>query len=51
MYFDEPVARFQAVPGELNVIMAVTGFLLVTYYFTVGSPLASLAHTAAGSLL
>ncbi|GLQ57737.1 NADH-quinone oxidoreductase subunit NuoN [Devosia nitrariae] len=51
MYFDEPVARFEAVPRELNVIMAITGFLMIAYYFTVGSPLASLAHTAAGSLL
>jgi NADH-quinone oxidoreductase subunit N len=50
MYFDEPVAKFDAVPAELNIIMAVSGFLLVTYYFTVGSPLASFAHTAAGSL-
>jgi NADH-quinone oxidoreductase subunit N len=50
MYFDEPVQEFAAVPGELTVIMAVTGFLLVTYYFTVGAPLAWLAHGAAGSL-
>ena len=51
MYFDEPVREFQAVPNELNIIMAVSGFLIITYYFTVGSPLAGLAHTAAGSLL
>ncbi|UYO00313.1 MAG: NADH-quinone oxidoreductase subunit NuoN [Devosia sp.] len=50
MYFDEPKADFVAVPGELNVIMGVFGFLIVTYYFTLGSPLASLARTAAGSL-
>ncbi len=50
MYFDEPVRRFEAVPAELTIIMAVSGFFIVTYYFTVGSPLASLAHTAAGSL-
>jgi NADH-quinone oxidoreductase subunit N len=50
MYFDEPVAKFDAVPAELNIIMGVSGFLLVTYYFTVGSPLATFAHTAAGSL-
>ncbi|KRA42533.1 NADH-quinone oxidoreductase subunit NuoN [Devosia sp. Root635] len=50
MYFDEPVAKFEAVPAELNIIMGLSGFLLVTYYFTVGSPLASFAHTAAGSL-
>ena len=50
MYFDEPKDEFVAVPGELNVIMAVFGFLIVTYYFTVGNPLSSWAHTAAGSL-
>nr|WP_282567943.1 NADH-quinone oxidoreductase subunit NuoN [Devosia oryzisoli] len=50
MYFDEPMHEFAAVPAELNVIMAVSGFLVVAYYFVVGSPLANLAHTAAGSL-
>ncbi|QYO78469.1 NADH-quinone oxidoreductase subunit NuoN [Devosia salina] len=50
MYFDEPKDEFVTVPGELNVIMAVFGFLIVTFYFTVGNPLANLAHTAAGSL-
>ncbi|MET3897096.1 NADH-quinone oxidoreductase subunit N [Devosia sp. UYZn731] len=51
MYFDEPVRDFVAVPNELNIIMAISGFLVITYYFTVGSPLAGLAHIAAGSLL
>jgi NADH-quinone oxidoreductase subunit N len=51
MYFDEPIKEFAAVPGELNIIMAISGFLVITYYITVGSPLAGLAHTAAGSLL
>jgi len=50
MYFDEPVHEFAAVPAELNVVMAVSSFLVVTYYFLVGGPLASLAHSAAGSL-
>ena len=50
MYFDEPIREFQAVPNELNIIMAISGFLVVTYYFTVGGPLASFAQTAAGSL-
>ncbi len=40
MYFDEPVREFLAVPNELNIIMAISGFLVITYYFTVGSPLA-----------
>ncbi len=50
MYFDQPVRTFQAVPAELNIIMGLSGFLIVTYYFTVGAPLANLAHNAAGSL-
>jgi len=50
MYFDEPKDEFVAVPGELNFIMGVFGFLIVTYFFTVGNPLSTLAHNAAGSL-
>jgi NADH-quinone oxidoreductase subunit N len=50
MYFDEPVREFVAAPGELTVIMAASGFLVVTYYFTLGSSLAAVAHSAAGSL-
>ena len=50
MYFDAPVRHFLAVPAELNIIMGIAGFLMVTYYFTVGAPLANLAHLAAGSL-
>ncbi|MGV8830745.1 MAG: NADH-quinone oxidoreductase subunit NuoN [Devosia sp.] len=50
MYFDEPVREFEAVPAELNIMMAVGAFLVVTYYFTVGAPLANFAHIAAGSL-
>ncbi|HEV7292138.1 MAG TPA: NADH-quinone oxidoreductase subunit N, partial [Devosia sp.] len=50
MYFDEPVRAFRAVPSELTIIMGLSGFLIVTYYFTVGAPLAAAAHIAAGSL-
>jgi NADH-quinone oxidoreductase subunit N len=50
MYFDEPKSQFLAVPGELNVILAASGFLVITYYFTIGNPLTALAQTAAGSL-
>ena len=50
MYFDEPVHEFAAVPVELNLVMAASSFLVVTYYFVVGSPLATMAHIAAGSL-
>jgi NADH-quinone oxidoreductase subunit N len=50
MYFDEPVAEFAAVPRELTLVMAVIGFLIVTYFATVGAPLYNAAHAAAGSL-
>ncbi len=50
MYFDEPKSEFIAEPMELTAVMAVAGFLLVTYYVTVGSPLFDAAHAAAGSL-
>ncbi len=50
MYFDEPVAKFAAVPGELMVVMAGIGFVIVTYFVTVGGPLTAAAHSAAGSL-
>lgn len=50
MYFDEPKVSFVAVPNEFAIIMGISGFLVVTYYFTVGSPLANMALTAAGSL-
>jgi len=50
MYFDEPKSTFIAVPNELNIILAVSAFLVVTYYFTVGSQLTDWAHIASGSL-
>lgn len=50
MYFDEPKSTFIAVPNELNIILAVSVFLVVTYYFSVGSVLTNWAHIAAGSL-
>jgi len=50
MYFDEPVQQFATVPGELKFVMAVSGFLVVSYFLTVAGPLAALAHIAAASL-
>jgi len=50
MYFDEPVNEYAAVPVELTAVMAVVGFLIVTYFVTVGVPLTNAAHIAAGSL-
>ncbi len=50
MYFDEPVAEFAAAPRELTLVMAATGFLIVTYFATVAGPLYNAAHAATGSL-
>ena len=50
MYFDEPVQEFAAVPRLLTAVMVLSALLVVTYFFTVGSPLTAAAHSAAGSL-
>ncbi|MGV3489870.1 MAG: NADH-quinone oxidoreductase subunit NuoN [Devosia sp.] len=50
MYFDEPQLKYAAVPGELTVVIAGVGFLIVTYFVTVGAPLTAAARLAAGSL-
>ncbi|HHB83617.1 MAG TPA: NADH-quinone oxidoreductase subunit NuoN [Devosia sp.] len=50
MYFDEPENDFSPVPGELTFVMAIAGFLIVTYYLTVGRPLVDAANFAALSL-
>ncbi|NOZ32006.1 MAG: NADH-quinone oxidoreductase subunit NuoN [Alphaproteobacteria bacterium] len=50
MYFDEPILQFSAAPGELRLVMGVTGFLVLSYYVTVGAPLADMASVAAKSL-
>jgi NADH-quinone oxidoreductase subunit N len=50
MYFDEPDNEFAAIPGELGAVMGITGFLVVSYFLTVGRPLVDAAHTAALSL-
>ena len=50
MYFDEPKLEFAAAPRELTVVMAATTFLIVTYFVTVGAPLATAARIAAESL-
>jgi NADH-quinone oxidoreductase subunit N len=50
MYFDEPKLEFAAAPRELTVVMAAAMFLIVTYFVTVGAPLATAARIAAESL-
>ncbi|MEQ1902400.1 MAG: NADH-quinone oxidoreductase subunit NuoN, partial [Devosia sp.] len=39
MYFDEPASEFAAPPVELTTVMAISGFLLITYFVTVARPL------------
>jgi NADH-quinone oxidoreductase subunit N len=50
MYFDEPVREFAAVPAEIGIVVGGVGFLVVTYFVTVGAPLTAAAAIAAGSL-
>jgi NADH-quinone oxidoreductase subunit N len=50
MYFDAPVRTFSPVPSGLGAVIALSGFLIVTYYVTVGAPITDFAHIAAGSL-
>lgn len=50
MYFDEPTQSYAVPAVELRVVMALTGFLVLSYYLTVGAPLTAMAHTAANSL-
>jgi NADH-quinone oxidoreductase subunit N len=50
MYFDAQVREFAAIPGELGAVAGVSGFLVVTYFVTVGAPLAQIARAAAESL-
>ncbi|MCF6327814.1 MAG: NADH-quinone oxidoreductase subunit N, partial [Devosiaceae bacterium] len=50
MYFDEPKNEFAKIPGELGFVMAITGFLVATYFLTVGSPLVDVANFATLSL-
>ncbi len=50
MYFDEPTHEFAPIAGELNFVMGLTGFLVLTYYLTVGRALVDAARIAAASL-
>jgi len=50
MYFDEPKNEFAKIPGELGFVMAITGFLIASYFLTVGSPLVDAANFATLSL-
>ncbi|VAW19057.1 NADH-ubiquinone oxidoreductase chain N [hydrothermal vent metagenome] len=50
MYFDEPKNEFTKIPGELGFVMAITGFLVASYFLTVGSPLVDAANFATLSL-
>jgi NADH-quinone oxidoreductase subunit N len=49
MYFDEPAANFQPVPGELKAVLGITG-LFNLLYFVYPAPLIAAAGIAARSL-
>lgn len=49
MYFDEPVSRFEPMPGSLKAVLLVSG-LLVILFFTYPAPLVAMASAAAKSL-
>jgi NADH-quinone oxidoreductase subunit N len=46
MYFDEPVARFQPMPAELRLVLAVNG-VFILFYVVIAGPVANAAETAA----
>ena len=50
MFFDEPVQNFASIPSELRIVMGLTGFFILTYYLTVGAPIADIARNAVSSL-
>ncbi len=50
MFFDEPVVEFAPIPGELRFTMLISGFLIITYYISVGAPLTELARSAVSGL-
>jgi NADH-quinone oxidoreductase subunit N len=49
MYFDEPVEKFEPMPGALQGVLAISG-LLVIFFFTYPAPLVAAANAAAKSL-
>jgi NADH-quinone oxidoreductase subunit N len=49
MYFDEPAAGFQPMPGELKAVLAVTGLFNILF-FVYPAPLIAAATVAAKSL-
>ncbi len=49
MYFDEPVARFEPMGGELKAVLGVSGFAMLLYCLY-PAPLVAIAGTAARSL-
>jgi NADH-quinone oxidoreductase subunit N len=49
MYFDEPVAPFEPMPGTLKIVLGITG-VFVILFFAYPSPLITAAAAAAKSL-
>ncbi|MEW5422589.1 NADH-quinone oxidoreductase subunit NuoN [Amorphus sp. 3PC139-8] len=49
MYFDEPAEQFEPMPGELRVVLGLSGIFVLFFVF-VAAPLQAAATTAAQSL-
>jgi NADH-quinone oxidoreductase subunit N len=49
MYFDEPVGKFEQMPYELRVVLAICGFFNI-FFFLYPAPLVGIASAAAHSL-
>jgi len=49
MYFDEPVERFEPMPGTLAAVLGASG-LLILFFFVYPAPLVATAGVAAKSL-
>ena len=49
MYFDEPVGRFEPVPGELRLVAGLSGAFVI-FYIAFAGPIGALAAGAAKSL-
>ncbi len=50
MYVYEPEQQFIKAQPELRFIMALSGFLILTYYFSIAAPLTNITRFVVGSL-
>jgi NADH-quinone oxidoreductase subunit N len=49
MYFDEPIGKFEQMPYELRVVLAICGLFNI-FFFLYPAPLVGIASAAAHSL-